>query len=527
MTYAWPGVASVVGLLLVQGTLASWQAPGRDSPARDEREARQGSGRFQGEEGLSRLYDAILDASFDQVEAELGRACGPAPREACDVLAAAGVWWRILLDQESRRLDEEFSATVERAIRTTTAWTARSPESAEAWFYLGGAYAARVQWRVLRSEKLSAARDGKRIKDALERAIELDPRLEDAWFGIGMYRYYADVAPMVARILRFLLLLPGGDREEGLAQMLRAREKGRLVDGEADYQLHVIYLWYEQDASRALELLRGLQQRYPGNPLFTSQIAEIQDAYQHDIAASLASWRDLLTRARDGRVNEADLAITRARLGIAGHLDTLHQTDLAIDELEALVASKPAAPYSALALGYLRLGEAHDRLGHRDAALASYRRAVSAAPADDVHAVAASGRRRLRHAPDARFAEAYRLSVEGLRLLEDNDLEGAETKLSRSVALNPHDAVARHRYGRALAQRHEAAALDQFELALRDASACPAPILAALYLDGARLHERAANRERAIAWYRSAATLFGAAEDTRSAAARALTRLEK
>ena len=90
------------------------------------------------------------------------------------------------------------------------------------------------------------------IKLALERAIELDSGLEDAYFGIGMYKYYADVAPTAAKILRFLLLLPGGDRKEGLAQMLRARNRGRLLQGEADYQLHIVYLWYERQTPRAL-----------------------------------------------------------------------------------------------------------------------------------------------------------------------------------------------------------------------------------------------------------------------------------
>ena len=190
--------------------------------------------------------------------------------------------------------DDEFSAAVERAIRSAEAWTVRDPDSAEAWFYLGGAYAARVQWRVLRNEKLAAARDGKRIKEVLERALALDPGLDDAYFGIGMYRYYADVAPTAAKVLRFLLLLPGGDRKEGLAQMLRARTQGRLLQGEADYQLHILYLWYEKQTAQALSLLRGLQKEYPANPLFLASIAEVEDAYQHDISASLQTWRSLL-----------------------------------------------------------------------------------------------------------------------------------------------------------------------------------------------------------------------------------------
>src|SRR5688500_15632120 len=125
---------------------------------------------LRGVDGLARAYDFILEARFDQVDAELRRACGPAPPEACDVLSATATWWRILVDPESRALDDEFSATAERAIRVTEAWSVRSPADAEAWFYLGAAYAARVQWRVLRDEKLAAARDGKPILQALGKA---------------------------------------------------------------------------------------------------------------------------------------------------------------------------------------------------------------------------------------------------------------------------------------------------------------------------------------------------------------------
>src|SRR6185436_3786499 len=223
---------------------------------------------LRGGAALARVYDTILDARFDQVEAELGRACGPAPAEACVVLAATSLWWQILLDPASVERDRQFAAAIARAIEQCEAWTARAPDDPEAWFYLGGAYAARVQWRVLREEKLAAARDGKHIRQALDRAVALAPDLDDAYFGIGLYKYYADVAPAAAKILRFLLLLPGGDRRAGLAEMVRARERGRLLQGEADYQLHLIYLWYEQQTDTALGLLEKLHEHYPANPLF-------------------------------------------------------------------------------------------------------------------------------------------------------------------------------------------------------------------------------------------------------------------
>lgn len=483
---------------------------------------------LRGADELARAYDFILDARLDQVEAELKRACGPAPDEACNVLRATALWWRIQLDPENRTLDEEFSASVERAITECDAWTDRVPREAEAWFYLGAAYAARVQWRVLRGEKLAAARDGKRIRDALQEAIELDPSIDDAYFGHGLYKYYAAVAPAALRFLRMLLLLPGGDREEGLREMLRARASGKLLQGEADYQLHIIYLWYERRTDRALQLPRSLHEQYPGNPLFLSQIAEIQDRYEHDIAASLDTWRALLAAAREQRVNAPALAATQARLGVARHLDALHQTDHAIEQLLEAIAQKPSAPYSSLALAHLRLGEARDRMGARPEAVAAYRAAIVSTPPGDPHDIRRQAEEGLRRTPDPRRAEAYRLSIEGWRALERNDTSHAAAALGRSIALNPSDPVARYRYGRVLQARHDdTRALAEFEHAIRGGRACPAPILGVAYLEAARLHERLGRRDRAISFYRIASTLFGAAADTRSTAARAVTRLSR
>jgi hypothetical protein len=504
------------------------QAGGRRSAPPPEPSRQSPS--LRGADALAKVYDLILDADFAPVEAALKRACGPAPAEACLVLEATALWWRIQLDPDSRELDEEFTASVERAITAAEAWTDRAPDSAEAWFYLGGAYAARVQWRVLRDEKLAAARDGKRIKESLEHALLLDPGLDDAYFGIGMYRYYAAVAPAAARFLRFLLLLPGGNKEKGLEQMLRARSQGELLQGEADYQLHIVYLWYEQQTERALELLRDLQQEYPGNPLFASQIAEIEDVYEHDLTASLASWRSLLAQTLAGRVNEAELTEVRARLAIARHLDTLAQTDEAIDHLERVVALKPAAPYSAMALAYLRLGEAHDRLNARPEAMAAYRLASLAAPEGDRHHVRRDAAERLRKTPNHRHAEAFRLSLAGWRQLERKDASAAATTLRQSITMNERDPIARYRFARALiARREPAAARAQLEsaiaLAEEDARLCPPPILGTIYLEAAQLYERAGERERASATYRTASTLFGAGDDTHRLAARAVARL--
>lgn len=475
---------------------------------------------------VARLYDLVLDASFDRARADLPQACGPAPPEACRVLEAAALWWRIELDPNSRALDADFLDRVNGAIAAADAWTDREPRRAEAWFYLGAAYGVRVQWRVLRGGKLSAARDGKRIKDSLERALALDPSMDDAYFGIGLYHYYADVAPAAARLIRWLLLLPGGDRVKGLDEMQRARDRGALLRGEADYQLHFVYLWYERQPDKALSLLAGLRARYPGNPVFARRVAEIQDDYQHDRPASLATYLELLDAARRDRVHAGRLTEVLARFGAAEQLDALFETDRAVEHLQAIVSLNPSAPYGSLARAHLRLGRAYDRLGRRDRAVASYGAALRTAPPDDPLETRDRARKGLRSRLDPRLGEAYRLSLEGWRAIERGALDPADAALRRSLELNPQDPVARFRRAMLLdARRQPAAALAELDQVIRARAAAPPTIVASAYLEAGRLLERAGDRRRAIEMYRSAMSVFGADGRTRDAASQALGRL--
>lgn len=332
---------------------------------------------------VSRTYDAIMDARFAEVPARLSETCPPAPPEVCALLSLVSMWWQIQLDPHNRSRDEAFQKQTDRAISDMEKWTEREPTRAEAWFYLGGSIGARAQWRVLRGEIVAAARDGKRIKSALEQALALDPALQDAYFGIGLYHYYAAVAPAAAKMLRWLLLLPGGDRKEGLAEMLRARNGGQLLRSEADYQLHLVYLWYEKQTPRALELLTALAERHPRNPHFPQQIGEIQDRYLDDHMASLRTWESLLERARSRLVAESDMAHARAQLGVALELYHLGQLEAAIPHLRSVIDAKPRAPIGAEAVAQLQLGYLYDRLSRRDQAVAAYRAALAVNPSGD------------------------------------------------------------------------------------------------------------------------------------------------
>jgi hypothetical protein len=498
---------------------------------------------------IARAYDAIFDARFDEVPGLLdasceGRQAAPAarrgrataaasggrgtraPGEVCQLLEVVALWGRMQLDVHDTSRDAAFGAAVDAAIEAVKAWTMREPHAAEAFFYLGGAYGARAQWLALRGERLAAARDGKRIQEALERALALDPALQDAYFGIGLYRYYADVAPAAAKVLRWLLLLPGGDRAGGLEDMLRARRGGQLLRSEADYQLHLIYLWYEEQPQRALELLRQLETAHPHNPRFPQLAAEVEDVYLHDASASLLTWQRLLDRAVRRTVAEPPMTEVRARLGIARQLDRLFETDLAIAELRTVLASNPVAPTGAAGQAHLQLAEALDRLGEREPATAEYRAALASVVPGDPLGLGERVRAAMRRRPATDAAIAYRLSLEGWRALERGALADAHRALSASLARRPDDPVTRYRMARLLdAQRSEVEALDLLEQVIGGGASTPPLFYAAALFDAARLYERQGALPRAIELYARARAAEGASAHTKRAADHALARL--
>lgn len=479
--------------------------------------------RLTGLAGLRVAYDALLDARFSDASEALAAACPPAPQEACQVLEAASLWWQILQDPRDRRHDTAFAREVNEAIAAADRWTAREPRRAEAWFYLGAAYGARVSWRVERGERLSAARDGKRIKDALERALSIDPSFDDARFGVGLYKYYADIAPTAAKILRFLLLLPGGDRVAGLKDMQATEARGQLVAGEATYQLHWIYLWYENQPGRGRDALNRLHARYPANPHFLHRLAEVEVEYFHDRAASLAAWRRMAETAP--RSGVPVIAEVRGRLGAAEQLDALHETDRGLREIRRVLRMAPERPAGALARAHLLAARALDRMGRRDEAVAAYRAALATLPPGDPDRVRGQAEIGLRRAPEARAAEAYALSLTGWRAFERGDAAAALDALTRAHALAPADAVIRVRLARVVAPRDAARAERELDQVIAARPAVPGVALSAAYLWSAELLEARGERARAIDRYRAAARVFDGDSRLSAQARAALGRL--
>ena len=455
---------------------------------------------------------------------------GAAPRPAtCSPRRAT--WWRIQLDPDSRALDAQFSAEVERAIALDRGLDRARAQNAEAHFYAGAAYAARVQWRVLRDEKLAAARDGKRIKQALERAIALDPDARRRVFRDRpvpvLRRRRADggqdaaLPPAAARRRQ--------DRGAG-ADAARARQRPAAARGRRTTSCRSSISGTSSAptspsscSSRCTSATRAIRCSRPSSP--TSRIATSttsRRASRPGARCSRGGARAARQRGRRSpkrrRASASPASSTRSPRPIARSISCARVLD-----------AKPAQPSGAIAAAYLALGEGEDRLGHHDAAVAAYRLAIAASPAPDPQAIrAACGRSHDAHARPRRAPRRTASRSKASASSSSGDAAGAEPLLARSGHARS-EGRRRPLPLRARAAGEEAttpAALAAFDAAIRARARLPAADRRRR-LPRRRAPARAARapRRRRSTTTALASTLFGGGADTRAAANRALARL--
>lgn len=188
-------------------------------------------------------------------------------------------------------------------------------DTAEMELYAGLGYAARARLLGLRFEKLPVARAGVEARKHLLRCIQLDPDMADAYLGLGLYNYYVDTLSAMAKILRFFMGIPGGDKREGLRQLEMASTKGEITQAEARFNMAKSLRNYDRDYARAEKAAAPLVAEHPGNCIFLLLAGDIEQKLGHKNeagerfrAASETPWQDSACGAQAHKLAEEALA---------------------------------------------------------------------------------------------------------------------------------------------------------------------------------------------------------------------------
>ena len=250
------------------------------------------------------------------------------------LLEAEALWWRIWCTSAEFKYrmtyprhraklaaDQAYLDLAAKVVALAAAQIAVK-DTAEERFYAGMGAALSARLYGLRGEARNTARYGVRAREDLLRAVALDPDFADAEFGVGLYNYYADTLSAAARVLRFFMGIPGGNKQEGIRQLELAINEGTLTSPEARFYLAISLHNYDQQYQRALEVARPLVEKYPSNPLFHlilgdlyGKLGRTAPAEEHYRAAAALSFGDDECRGHIRELARLSLAAIGASAG--------------------------------------------------------------------------------------------------------------------------------------------------------------------------------------------------------------------
>jgi hypothetical protein len=411
------------------------------------------------DDGYRHALDLLYDGRPEQALASIARTRERAPEDPVGpYLESLVAVWRLEQYPPSAAADRDLFRRIDEATRLADAALRKNPRDLRALLARGAAQGVRSRFHLFRGQRSDAAQAAVRMREDLLAVHEADPACVDALFGLGLYDYYADVLPKLAKVLRFLARMPGGDRARGLARMESAGEGSLFHDDEVQAQLYEVYAFYEDDPDRALAEMRGMRRRHPGWPLWALKLAEHLRDRMGLYAESAAVAREALEAGQKGQANYQGAAGALVRISLGESL--LRDLRFADARRELLlVKDGPPQIAGALLRARLLLGRALECEGDREGAIAHYRRAAASAdrdvrreaeaalrapiPAAEMEGLALVAQaRRLREAGRRReAAEAYRRAARAWPESEEARLMAAEDDLLHGDPADAKDAV--------------------------------------------------------------------------------------
>jgi len=221
--------------------------------------------------------DLVHHEKYDEGITEFKKIIDSYPDEPLGYFFMAASYQNLIDNYRNEKYKPDFEKYIELAIDKGEAKLKKSYNSAEIYFYLGGAYGYRGIYRSFRGNWWGAFMDARRARPLLEKALKLKPDLYDAYFGLGAYHYWVSAK---AKIFRWLLFI-GDHRKQGIKELYLAVEKGRYASLEAKVSLLRVY-YEEKDYDLILKLSQELENDFENLP-FRSWFAGL--AY-----ISLSKW---------------------------------------------------------------------------------------------------------------------------------------------------------------------------------------------------------------------------------------------
>ena len=215
--------------------------------------------------------DLALNQRYDEAEAKIRRAQSQAPdHPLCGVFLVATLLSRVQEQFKEDRKDvpPEFFNEVDHLVAQAEGQSREFPKSAYPRLYLGAAYGMRGLAKLYAGSYISSYFDGKKGAEMLRQAVALDPKLYNAYMGLGQFEYYCGT---LSGVLQFVLALPGNP-DKGLAMLKDCEDKATYAAWPCKAYRVSLMLSDRHDYRDSEPELAALLARYPTNYQFAREV---------------------------------------------------------------------------------------------------------------------------------------------------------------------------------------------------------------------------------------------------------------
>lgn len=192
------------------------------------------------------------------------------PEEPIGYFYMAAVIQSQMLDEENYSYKKEFEVFIKECIQKATKLQQDRRDDQWLLFYEGNAYLYQSFLKSKLNNWWGAYRDAGKGVNRLEKSLELDSTLYDAYLGIGSYKYWKSTK---IKFLSWLPFIPD-EREQGINLIIKAIDRGKFVSLIGKDQL----AWILVDANRLEEAKKYALENYtlyPNSRFFQWTLAEV------------------------------------------------------------------------------------------------------------------------------------------------------------------------------------------------------------------------------------------------------------
>jgi tetratricopeptide (TPR) repeat protein len=191
---------------------------------------------------------------------------------------------------------EGFDKNIGKALSISEAQIKKNPKEAHAYLVAGLTMGMVSMDSVRRKSYLRAFVQSRKTQNYLEKAVELDPGQDDAYYALGLYYYWR----VRAKWFKYLAPLIGDTGDQGVQYIQRTAERGKWLRDLARIEL-VYVLYAEEKFEEARKLLKSIIAQYPEQPHYRFAWAEgyfIEKKYEK-AKKEFLKVRDHLSKKKD------------------------------------------------------------------------------------------------------------------------------------------------------------------------------------------------------------------------------------